>query len=366
MKIIETGTTYKIYGEDLIVLENLPAQTYKVGFSKFTGFFLEKQANLEIKEEKIYGVHESKVKKVVNRFKNTNKNLGVILSGDKGIGKSLFARLLSNTAIENGMPVILVNEYIPGISDFINSVENEVLVLFDEFDKTFASGDGEDPQAQMLSLFDGTSHGKKLFVITCNRYRALNEYLINRPGRFHYHFRFNYPTVEEVKEYLQDKLAPEYYSEIHKVAAFSKKIKLNYDCLSAIALELNDGEAFEDAIIDLNIVNTGDRDTTYSVTVYTKEGFIFRNESVNLNLFGTNRNKFWVDDDAENTINIAFYGKDAIYEKKTNNFIISGDTIKTEFDEDYIDKKLIDSYKNMHITYAEITLNYDMDIHYVV
>lgn len=40
--------------------------------------------------------------------------------------------------------------------------------------------------------------------------------------------------------------------------------------------------------------------------------------------------------------------------------------IKTEFDEDYIDKKLIDSYKNMHITYAEITLNYDMDIHYVV
>lgn len=87
MKIIETGTTYKIYGEDLIVLENLPAQTYKVGFSKFTGFFLEKQANLEIKEEKIYGVHESKVRKVLSRFKNTNKNLGVILSGDKGIGK---------------------------------------------------------------------------------------------------------------------------------------------------------------------------------------------------------------------------------------------------------------------------------------
>ena len=28
MKIIETGTTYKIYGEDLIVLENLPAQNY--------------------------------------------------------------------------------------------------------------------------------------------------------------------------------------------------------------------------------------------------------------------------------------------------------------------------------------------------
>lgn len=39
MKIIETGTTYKVYGEDLVVLDNLPAQTYKVGFGQFTGFF---------------------------------------------------------------------------------------------------------------------------------------------------------------------------------------------------------------------------------------------------------------------------------------------------------------------------------------
>ena len=34
MKIIETGTTYKVYGEDLVVLDNLPAQTYKVGFGQ--------------------------------------------------------------------------------------------------------------------------------------------------------------------------------------------------------------------------------------------------------------------------------------------------------------------------------------------
>lgn len=30
MKIIETGTTYKVYGEDLVMLDNLPAQTYKL------------------------------------------------------------------------------------------------------------------------------------------------------------------------------------------------------------------------------------------------------------------------------------------------------------------------------------------------
>ena len=64
MKIIETGTTYKIYGEDLIVLDNLPAQTYRVGFGKFTGFYLEKQHELEVKEDKVYGDHNQKVDKV--------------------------------------------------------------------------------------------------------------------------------------------------------------------------------------------------------------------------------------------------------------------------------------------------------------
>lgn len=74
MKIIQTGTTYKVYGEDLVVLNNLPAQTYKVGFGQFTGFFLEKQNNLEIKEDKIYGVHEGKANKVLNRFEKPRYN----------------------------------------------------------------------------------------------------------------------------------------------------------------------------------------------------------------------------------------------------------------------------------------------------
>lgn len=37
------------------------------------------------------------------------------------------------------------------------------MILFDEFDKTFAKGRNEsDPQANMLSLFDGVAQGKKL------------------------------------------------------------------------------------------------------------------------------------------------------------------------------------------------------------
>ena len=76
--------------------------------------------------------------------------------------------------------------------------------------------------------------GKKLFLITCNEIRKLNDYLINRPGRFHYHFRFDYPSYEEIRENLQDKLEEKYYGEIEGVVAFSRKVNFNYDCLRAI------------------------------------------------------------------------------------------------------------------------------------
>ena len=59
----------------------------------------------------------------------------MILSGHKGIGKSLFAKLLSIEAIRNGIPVIIADKYIPGIAAYIESIDQRVMVLFDEFDK---------------------------------------------------------------------------------------------------------------------------------------------------------------------------------------------------------------------------------------
>ena len=90
VKAINVGdNTYDIFDNTMQVYNKLPAQPYVVRFSKNRGFFLEKFNDLEIKESKIYGVHESKVTKVLNMFESQNRNLGVILSGDKGIGKSL-------------------------------------------------------------------------------------------------------------------------------------------------------------------------------------------------------------------------------------------------------------------------------------
>ena len=254
MHIVESGKRYRIFNNAITTYDQLPPKTYRVDYDPETRIFSLLEAHdFEIPEIKIYGQHLDKVKKVLNSMDKMNRNLGVILSGDKGIGKSLFSKCLGLKARKKGIPVILVNEYHEGIANFLEEIEQTVMILFDEYDKTFDEKK-HNCQAEMLSLFDGVSAGKKLFVITCNEIQSLSQYLINRPGRFHYHFRFLYPTADEIRDYMEDKLDKQYYDEIENVIAFSVRMNLNYDCLRSIAFELNNGLKFQEAINDLNII----------------------------------------------------------------------------------------------------------------
>ena len=219
MKVVESASNLFLYGDDMKAYDKIPAGTYDIHCSEMTGFYLSRRPDMVI-NEKVYGVQSGKVAKVLNSFKVFNRNLGVILSGNKGIGKSLTAKMIAIEAVKQGYPVILANRYIGGIANFIESIDQEVMILFDEFDKTFKARDNESPQDTMLSLFDGTSAGKKLFVVTCNQLNGLNDYLVNRPGRFHYHFRFDYPGADEVETYLKDKLEEKYYDQIPAVVDF--------------------------------------------------------------------------------------------------------------------------------------------------
>lgn len=254
MHIVESGKRYRIFNNAITTYDQLPPKTYRVDYDPETRIFSLLEAHdFEIPETKIYGQHLDKVKKVLNSMDKMNRNLGVILSGDKGIGKSLFSKCLGLKARKKGIPVILVNEYHEGIANFLEEIEQTVMILFDEYDKTFDEKK-HNCQAEMLSLFDGVSAGKKLFVITCNEIQSLSQYLINRPGRFHYHFRFLYPTADEIRDYMEDKLDKQYYDEIENVIAFSVRMNLNYDCLRSIAFELNNGLKFQEAINDFNII----------------------------------------------------------------------------------------------------------------
>ena len=124
----------------------------------------------------------------------------------------------------------------------------------------------------MLSLFDGMDNGKKLFVITCNDLRQLNEFLINRPGRFHYHFEITCPSPDEVRAYMVDKLGTGWEEDIEKVVKLSQVADITFDCLRAIAFDLKQGYPLEETLMDLNI--NYERNSSYNVTVRLSNGWV--------------------------------------------------------------------------------------------
>lgn len=285
MNIVNAGARYQVYGEDVQTYKELPVATYTIGYHPQMGFWLVKHTNLEINEERIYGSHSRRVDKIFKSFDISDRNFGVILSGKKGIGKSLLARMIADRAIERGLPVIIVDTAIPGISNFLGSIDQEVVIIFDEFEKTFAriGSDNPDPQVEMLSLFDGTDNGKKLFIITCNDTRKLNEFLINRPGRFHYHFEIGCPTSQEVRAYLEDKLGGNYQEEIEKVVKLAQMADITYDSLRAIAFDLRQGYPLEETLLDLNI--NYERDTYFDITVRLTNGWALTTYNKKIDLY---------------------------------------------------------------------------------
>jgi len=370
MNIVSAGSRFMVYGEDVQTYKILPPGAYKVEFSQMRGFSLSVHNDLLVKE-KMYGTSYKKADKVMNTFNHLDRNMGVILSGPKGVGKTMFARRLAELGKEQGLPLILVDAPYPGIEDFIESIEQECIVLFDEFEKTFRKAKEEEggPQERLLSLFDGIDGGKKLYVITCNRVSGLNEYFLNRPGRFHYHFILSTPTGDEVREYMEDNLDGDARKYIDNIVTLSSMSAFTYDVLRAIAFELNLGNSLSETMMDLNIERERYLSLrfkivfTNGVVATTREGTeidIFNNRYISAPWLYLEKNDI-VPKDLTRYLNrcyLRFYTNDIIVSE--NGYHLGSDKVDIGWDDDweYIDteneaekekydkiKELMDSFK---------------------
>jgi hypothetical protein len=285
---IETGSQIRVYDSTVTAHDTLPVGTYRVSFSQKEGFTLQRVSDLVIGTEQVYGDRGAKIDKIFAAYQRTERSLGVMLSGDKGQGKSLFLRMAAARALAEQIPVVLVTEDADGIADFLDTLD-ECLVVFDEFEKIFPSGgprahlDGSNRQNQFLSMFDGMSTVKRIYCLTVNDVQDVSSYIVNRPGRFHYHMRFDYPGPDEVRAYLADQAPNAPAAEVENAALFSRRVQLNYDHLRAIAFELNHTKAvFSDFVADLNIKAV--EPSNYRVEATFDNGVVLVEEVV-MNLF---------------------------------------------------------------------------------
>lgn len=158
--------------------------------------------------------------------------------------------------------------------------------------------------------------------------------MINRPGRFHYHFRFDYPSADEIRDYLQDKLDPEQYGEIENVISFSSKVSLNYDCLRAIVFELKNGYEFREAIKDLNIINVAREE--YNVILKYKNGLCAKSRHAHIDMFESDSTEriYLYDNRGRNFVDVEFIPMDAAYDVRRGVHIILPEQLKLIYDDD--------------------------------
>lgn len=218
--------------ENLIIENSLPNNVFCLKVDEYNVLYLEEMEPFVI-PDKLYFDIEKYTNRIIQSVNDRNSNTGVLLSGEKGSGKSLLAK---NISVKLGYPTIIVNRSFEHIqfNSFIQSIQENAIILFDEFEKTF----DWDDQAEMLSLLDGMYTGKKLFIFTVNEMHALNNALINRPGRIYYHIRFKDLDTESIKQYCETNVRNRDYIE-SIVDLASNELGFNFDMLKALVEETN-------------------------------------------------------------------------------------------------------------------------------
>ena len=146
---------------------------------------------------KLYQTKKDKmfIERVLQNYFRAGKNTtGVLLTGDKGTGKSVTAKVIAEKA---GLPIIIIGPETEEkyLEEFFREFDTPVCILFDEVDKSFNT-------ERLLTFLDGMHKTtKKLVIMTANDEDRLSEYIKNRCSRLRYYRHYN--MLDDAKEYAE-------------------------------------------------------------------------------------------------------------------------------------------------------------------
>ena len=284
MRYIRNGATWGRYHEQVgEVRDSLPPGNYTVCFDVLRGYYLEESEPFADLPPKIYGKVDAWSERILQAFKDSaGQQIGVLLSGEKGSGKTLLAKVIS---VRSGLPTIIVNT--PFQDDqflrFMQEIDQPAVVIWDEFEKVF----NKDQQDRILTLFDGVfTVRNKIMILTVNYLYQVQDFFHNRPGRIRYALEFQGLDVAFIKDYCTSNLKDaSYLEDIIKVSVGC--IDFNFDMLQALVRELNAyGGTVEEATEILNVKphrKTSEETWDIEVTSLGRKGVTFAPCSIRLN-----------------------------------------------------------------------------------
>ena len=200
MNLIHQGNITCLTGASAIHAK-LPVKTYDVQIDGRTGEYqLHHRPQFDM-PEKIYGDNDSFAARCITTFHHLSKGMAVLLSGPKGCGKTLTAKRI---ALDSNMPVLCISNAFAGMgfTSFLTELPTKCVIFIDEFEKTY---NDKDLRNSFLTLLDGASDNKHLFVLTSNS-AQIGEYFTNRPGRVRYHKKYTELSISVLKDIIDDKM----------------------------------------------------------------------------------------------------------------------------------------------------------------
>ncbi len=210
-----------------------PAIYYIIKSPTGTGYSLEKVSDKFDVPVKIYGNNNKIAIRVWNTYVQTKKSTGILLTGSPGTGKTLIGELISNIAIGNNLPVIMVSDIEVNIEiiSFISKL-SDVVVFFDEFSKNI----DRKLQENSLTMFSDTTDTRKLFILTENDYMSVSKLIRDRPGRIRYHIDFERVSELVIREYCSEMgVGDSFVSDI--MDKHKRAISFSFDHLKALVTE---------------------------------------------------------------------------------------------------------------------------------
>ena len=261
---LKDGNNFRVFDNEAIdIQDTLPVGNYIISeYAISKELYLEKVESFAL-PSKIYGETLKQVEKILNTYKNRSGNTGVLLSGEKGSGKSLLAKLISTNAAHECIPTLVINSPYKGDSfgKLLQNIKQDCIIIFDEFEKIYDNNE----QEEILTILDGTFSSKKLFIFTCNDRWRINPQMRNRPGRIFYAIDFSGLEENFIREYCKEHLSNEKY--IEEICNLTRMFNaFNFDMLKAITEEVNRyDESPLQAIKMLNIKVEEDSIAAYKV-----------------------------------------------------------------------------------------------------
>lgn len=140
--LLQTGTLFRPIEKESVLIQGLPLGVYQIEQDNL-GVHLKSRdpfRNLP----RVYGKHPGWSRRILDTFAAKDGNMGVLLAGEKGGGKSLLARLISHDASLQGMSTLVLeaDHGAKGIGEFLSTLTAPTIVFVDEFEKVFRSDGG--------------------------------------------------------------------------------------------------------------------------------------------------------------------------------------------------------------------------------